>query len=53
MSDRVEPTADAGPQVGVPDTTDMIDLAADDPIPDEITDPDDPSWVEPASLEED
>lgn len=33
---------------GVPDTGDMIDPTAPDPTGDEVYDPNDPSYVEPA-----
>lgn len=42
MGDRI------GPQLDIPDTTDVIDPLADDPVPEEITDREDPSWVDPA-----
>ncbi len=45
MGDRIE----SKPQVGVPDTVDQMDLTAPDPEPGEITDPNDPGWVEPAA----
>jgi hypothetical protein len=35
------------PMIGVPDTGDLTDPRADDPTPDEITDPDHPDYVEP------
>lgn len=41
------PPRSEGPQVGIPDTVDLMDLTAEDPEPDEVTDPDDPSYVEP------
>lgn len=39
--------ADNGPQIGIPDTIDQMDLNAPDPDPEEISDPADPSYVEP------
>jgi hypothetical protein len=41
--------ADNGPQLGIPDTVDLMDPNAQDPDPAEISDPDDPSYVEAAA----
>jgi hypothetical protein len=38
---------DPAPRLGIPDTGDLIDPHAPDPDPDEVTDPGDPSYVEP------
>lgn len=35
------------PEVGVPDTGDLVDTIAPDPTPDEITDPEHHDYVEP------
>jgi hypothetical protein len=42
---------DHDPQTEIADTGDMIDPDADDPEPAEITDPSDPSFVDPAEVE--
>lgn len=41
--------ADNGPRIGIPDTVDQMDLNAPDPDPQEISDPDDPSYVAAAA----
>jgi hypothetical protein len=42
---------DHAPQTEVADTGDFVDPDADDPEPAEITDPADPSFVDPAEVE--
>ena len=42
---------DHDPQTEVVDTGDVVDPDADDPEPGEITDPADPSFVDPADVE--
>jgi hypothetical protein len=42
-----------GPRLGIPDTVDRIDFDAPDPEPGEVAAPDDPSYVEPALIEDD
>lgn len=42
---------DHDPQTGVPDTGDVVDPHADDPEPAEITEPSDPSFVDPEEVE--
>lgn len=42
---------DHAPRTEVDDTGDVVDPDADDPDPAEITDPADPSFVDPAEVE--
>lgn len=42
---------DDDPRTGIADTGDLIDPDAADPEPDEITDPTDASFVDPAEVE--
>jgi hypothetical protein len=42
---------DHNPRTEIADTGDVIDPDADDPTPAEITDPADPSFVDPAEVE--
>jgi hypothetical protein len=42
---------DHDPRTDVDDTGDVVDPSADDPAPAEITDPADPSFVDPAEVE--
>lgn len=42
---------DHDPRIGVPDTGDVIGPDAADPDPAEVTDPADPSFVDPAEVE--
>lgn len=42
---------DHDPQTGVPDTGDLVDSRGVDPDPDEVTDPDDPSYVDPTEVQ--
>lgn len=42
---------DHDPRTDVPDTGDEIDPVADDPVPPEVTDRADPSFVDPAEVQ--